>query len=155
MDCIAEAMQQKVDLFHRLPQSIRREVVFVTTTKRVEYHGHGTEEWHGESVGGNVFLESAPPDANRGGRAWRGYSRSHSGPVTGVVERIGKIPVRVNRDVPGFIENRLLYTLWQEAINLVQRGIVSPEDIGRVSHLTFGLRLPGRGPLENMDLVSI
>ena len=75
--------------------------------------------------------------------------------VTGVVERIGKIPVRVNRDVPGFIGNRLLYALCRETINLVQRGIVSPEDIDGVSHLTFGLRLPGVGPLGNMYLVSI
>jgi 3-hydroxybutyryl-CoA dehydrogenase len=61
----------------------------------------------------------------------------------------------VNQDVPGFIGNRLLHALWREAINLVQRGIASPEDIDRVARLTFGLRLPAVGPLENMDLVGL
>ena len=75
--------------------------------------------------------------------------------VTEMIQSIGKIPVRVNQDVPGFIGNRLLHALWREAIYLVQEGIASPEDIDRVARLTFGLRMPSVGPLENMDLVGL
>jgi 3-hydroxybutyryl-CoA dehydrogenase len=75
--------------------------------------------------------------------------------VVDVVRSIGKIPVKVNRDVPGFIGNRLLHAMWREAINLVERGIASPTDIDRVARLTFGLRLAAVGPLENMDLVGL
>ena len=57
--------------------------------------------------------------------------------------------------MPGFIGNRLLHALWREAIHLVERGIASPEDIDRVARLTFGLRMPAVGPLENMDLVGL
>ena len=38
---------------------------------------------------------------------------------------------------------------------LVQRGIASPADVDRVARLTFGLRLPVMGPLENIDLVGL
>jgi 3-hydroxybutyryl-CoA dehydrogenase len=37
----------------------------------------------------------------------------------------------------------------------VDRGIASPEDVDRVARLTFGLRLPVMGPLENMDVVGL
>jgi 3-hydroxybutyryl-CoA dehydrogenase len=75
--------------------------------------------------------------------------------VCQLVESIGKRPVRVNRDVPGFIGNRLLHALWREAISLVEKGIATPEDVDLVARLTFGLRMPVVGPLENMDLVGL
>ena len=68
---------------------------------------------------------------------------------------IGKQPVRVNADVPGFIGNRLLHAMWREAIEIVDQGIASAEDVDRVAEMTFGLRLPAVGPLENMDLVGL
>jgi 3-hydroxybutyryl-CoA dehydrogenase len=68
---------------------------------------------------------------------------------------IGKQPVRVNIDAPGFIGNRMLHALWREAIDIVDRGIASPEDVDTVAKMTFGLRLPVVGPLENMDLVGL
>ena len=61
----------------------------------------------------------------------------------------------MNRDVPGFIGNRLLHALWREAISLGDKVIATPEDIDLVARLTFGLRLPVMGPLENMDLVGL
>jgi 3-hydroxybutyryl-CoA dehydrogenase len=75
--------------------------------------------------------------------------------VCQLIESIGKTPIRVHRDVPGFIGNRLLHALWREAISLVEKGIAEPEDVDLVSRLTFGLRLPVVGPLENMDLVGL
>jgi 3-hydroxybutyryl-CoA dehydrogenase len=75
--------------------------------------------------------------------------------VCQLIESIGKTPVRVNRDVPGFIGNRLLHALWREAISLIEKGIASPADVDLVARLTFGLRLPVVGPLENMDLVGL
>jgi 3-hydroxybutyryl-CoA dehydrogenase len=65
------------------------------------------------------------------------------------------LPVRVNADVPGFIGNRLLHAMWREAIEIVGQGIASAEDVDRVAKMTFGLRLPVVGPLENMDIVGL
>jgi len=68
---------------------------------------------------------------------------------------IGKLPVRVNADVPGFIGNRLLHAMWREAIEIVDQGVASAEDVDRVVKMTFGLRAPVVGPFENMDLVGL
>ena len=67
---------------------------------------------------------------------------------------IGKIPIRC-KDVPGFIGNRLMHAMWREALALVDAGVCSAEDIDRVVKLTFALRLPALGPMENMDLVGL
>jgi 3-hydroxybutyryl-CoA dehydrogenase len=42
-----------------------------------------------------------------------------------------------------------------EAISLVEKGIATPEDVDLVARLTFGLRMPVVGPLENMDLADL
>ena len=67
---------------------------------------------------------------------------------------IGKIPIRC-KDVPGFVGNRLMHAMWREALALVDAGVCSAEDIDRVVKLTFALRLPVLGPMENMDLVGL
>ncbi len=71
-----------------------------------------------------------------------------------VLERIGKRPVRVEKDVPGFIGNRLQHALWREAIGLVENGVCDAETVDTVVKESFGRRLAVLGPLENADLVG-
>lgn len=66
----------------------------------------------------------------------------------------GKTPVRVEKDVPGFIGNRLQHALWREAVSLVERGICDAESVDTVVKSCFGRRLAVLGPLENADLVG-
>ncbi|MCX7173885.1 MAG: 3-hydroxyacyl-CoA dehydrogenase family protein [Proteobacteria bacterium] len=67
---------------------------------------------------------------------------------------VGKTAVRVDKDVPGFIGNRLQHALWREAISLVEHGICSAEAVDAVVKASFGRRLAVLGPLENADLVG-
>ena len=67
----------------------------------------------------------------------------------------GKKPVMVEKDVPGFIGNRLQHALWREAISLVENGICTAEAVDDVVKASFGRRLAVLGPLENADLVGI
>ena len=75
--------------------------------------------------------------------------------VIELMEKVGKKPVRVLKDIPGFLGNRLQHALWREAISLVEKGIAAPEDIDRVVKYGFGLRLPFIGPLETADLAGL
>ena len=67
---------------------------------------------------------------------------------------IGKTPVHVKKDVPGFVGNRLQHALWRECIALVQDGICDAETVDTVIKASFGRRLAVLGPLENADLVG-
>ena len=67
---------------------------------------------------------------------------------------VGKTPVHVKKDVPGFVGNRLQHALWREAIALVEQGICDAETVDTVIKAAFGRRLAVLGPLENADLVG-
>lgn len=75
--------------------------------------------------------------------------------VMTLLGRLGKTPVRVRRDGPGFIGNRLQHALWREAIALVADGICDAETVDLVARNTVGLRLARLGPLENADYVGL
>jgi len=68
---------------------------------------------------------------------------------------VGKTPVHVRRDVPGFVGNRLQHALWREAIAIVAAGICDAETVDTVVKQSFGRRLAVLGPLENADLVGL
>lgn len=74
--------------------------------------------------------------------------------MMGLLTSIGKTPVHVRKDVPGFIGNRLQHALWREAIALVQSGVCEAETVDAVVKASFGRRLAVLGPLENADLVG-
>ncbi len=71
-----------------------------------------------------------------------------------LMKRVGKEPVRVLKDIPGFLGNRLQLALFREALSLFEQGIASPEDIDRVVKYSFGSRFPFIGPFETMDLAG-
>ncbi len=66
----------------------------------------------------------------------------------------GKTPVRVMKDVAGFVGNRLQHALWREAIALVAEGICDARTVDTVIKASFGRRLAVLGPLENSDLIG-
>jgi 3-hydroxybutyryl-CoA dehydrogenase len=72
-----------------------------------------------------------------------------------LLRRIGKKPVHVKRDVPGFVGNRLQHALWREAIALVDAGVCDAATVDEVIKNSFGIRLPVLAPLENADLVGL
>jgi len=64
---------------------------------------------------------------------------------------IGKKPVRILKEVPGFLGNRLQFALFREALSCLREGVASAEDIDLAVKGTFGFRLPTIGPLETSD----
>ena len=72
-----------------------------------------------------------------------------------LMEKAGKVPVRVLKDVPGFLGNRLQHAMWREAMSLREKNIASAEDIDKVVKYGFGARMPFIGPLETADLAGL
>ena len=64
---------------------------------------------------------------------------------------IGKKPVRILKEVPGFLGNRLQFALYREALACLRDGIATAEDIDLAVKGTFGFRLPTIGPIETSD----
>lgn len=69
--------------------------------------------------------------------------------------RLGKKPVRVNKDIPGFLGNRLQAAIMREALALVDGGYATPEDIDAVVKYSFGFRYVAAGPLMQKDISGL
>lgn len=65
---------------------------------------------------------------------------------------IGKEPVRVNKDVPGFIANRIQLAILRESLYLVENGVGDFEDIDRCMKYGLGFRYACLGPFEVCDM---
>jgi 3-hydroxybutyryl-CoA dehydrogenase len=72
-----------------------------------------------------------------------------------LLARVGKHPVHVHKDVPGFVGNRLQHALWREAFAIIDEGICDPATVDEVIRNGFGLRLPILGPVETADMVGL
>jgi 3-hydroxyacyl-CoA dehydrogenase len=70
------------------------------------------------------------------------------------MERMGKSPVVLRREVPGYIINRLQAALLREAIDLVDKGIASPEEVDKAFCRGTGLRDPIVGPFLRMHIAG-
>jgi 3-hydroxybutyryl-CoA dehydrogenase len=71
------------------------------------------------------------------------------------MEELGKAPVVVQRDTPGFIVNRLQYALLREAYALVDADVCSFADVDRAVTHGLGARWAAIGPFETMDLAGL
>jgi 3-hydroxybutyryl-CoA dehydrogenase len=74
--------------------------------------------------------------------------------VVQLLERVGKRPVVLQKEVPGFIGNRLQMALFREALYLVEQGVASPEDVDTVVKTGFGRRYAAAGPFEIWGLAG-
>jgi 3-hydroxyacyl-CoA dehydrogenase len=72
-----------------------------------------------------------------------------------LVRRMGKRPIRVRHDVPGFVGNRLQFAVVREALHLLAEGIASAEDIDTAMTAGPGLRYGLLGPLRTADLAGL
>ena len=69
-----------------------------------------------------------------------------------LLTEMNKKPILINKEVPGFIGNRLQYALFREAQSLLDEGVATKEDIDAAVTYSIGRRLPITGPLMTADM---
>lgn len=72
-----------------------------------------------------------------------------------ILQALGKVPVNVKKDVPGFLANRLQHALAREAFSLIDEGFASPEDVDAAVRYGFGFRFLAAGPVLQKDISGI
>jgi 3-hydroxybutyryl-CoA dehydrogenase len=68
------------------------------------------------------------------------------------LSELGKLTINLNRDVTGMLVNRVQHAMMREAFNMIDRGIVSAEDIDAAVRFGFGFRYMACGPVRQRDL---
>lgn len=155
-DFVIEAVLEDLDLkkrvFSELDRLCRPEVIFTSNTSSMSITEIAAATGRPQRVAGMHFFNPAP--LMKLVEVIRGF---HTGDetietVTALTRKMGKEPVQVRKDSPGFIVNRVLMAHVIEAIRLVEEGVASMEDVDRAVKL--GLNYP-MGPFELMDLTGI
>jgi 3-hydroxybutyryl-CoA dehydrogenase len=72
--------------------------------------------------------------------------------VCELYRRVGKKPVLVRKDIPGFLANRIQHALMREALSLIDRGIASPADVDTAVRYSFGFRYAAAGPVLQKEI---
>jgi 3-hydroxybutyryl-CoA dehydrogenase/5-formyl-3-hydroxy-2-methylpyridine 4-carboxylate dehydrogenase len=75
--------------------------------------------------------------------------------MTAIVKRVGHLPVLVKKDVPGFVENRVLYSIMRECVDLVEQGVIEPEALDTCVSWGIGYKLAVVGPMALLDMAGL
>ena len=74
--------------------------------------------------------------------------------ICGLLEKLHRKVVVLNKSVPGFLVNRLAQALFRESIYLIEQGVTTAEDIDRAVKYAVGMRYASIGLLEYYDAVG-
>lgn len=72
-----------------------------------------------------------------------------------LIKGIGLLPVVVKKDVPGFVENRVLYALLRECVDLVEQGVIDAEGLDTCVSWGIGYKLSVVGPMALLDMAGL
>jgi 3-hydroxybutyryl-CoA dehydrogenase len=157
--CVIEAVSEKLDLKQRLFQELDGicppDTILATNTSVISITEIAAKAVRRDRIVGTHFWN--PPYLIPLVEVIRGEETSPQVVelTVDLLRSVGKHPVKVKKDVPGFVGNRLQHALWREAISIVEKGIADPATVDDVIKKGFGIRLPVLGPLENADMVGL
>jgi len=152
IEAVFEDLDLKKSLFKELDRLTRPEVILTSNTSSMSITEIAMATQRPKKVAGMHFFNPAP--LMKLVEVIRCFHTSDETvqTVMDVARKMGKEPVEVKKDTPGFIVNRLMMPHMIEAIRMVEEGIASIEDIDKAVKL--GLNYP-MGPFELMDLTGV
>jgi 3-hydroxyacyl-CoA dehydrogenase len=150
-ESIREDLDDKRELFGRLDALVSPDAILATNTSGLSITAIGDATRRRERVVGAHWWN--PPHIVPLVEVVKGeHTRMETCEAArALLERLGKTPVLVLKDIPGFLANRIQVAAQREAVYLLERGAASAEDIDTAFKASFGLRSPVLGPLESMD----
>jgi len=155
IEAVTENLDLKQKVFQDLDQLCPQETILATNTSVFSITEIASEARRRERILGTHFWN--PPYIIPLVEIVKGRETSEEAVETTyqLLKNAGKHPVKVMKDIPGFVGNRLQHALWREAISIVENGIAEPATVDEVIKEGFGIRLPVLGPLENADMVGL
>ena len=154
IEAVFENLELKQKIFQDLDSLCLEETILATNTSVISITEIAEKSKHRERIVGTHFWN--PPYLIPLVEVIRGKDTADwaMDKTYDLLKEIGKHPVLVNKDVPGFVGNRLQHALWREAISIVEQGIADAATVDECIKYGFGLRLPVLGPMETADMVG-
>jgi len=152
IEAVFENLDLKREIFEKVDALSMPETLMASNTSSIPITEIAIATKRPERVLGLHFFSPVP--MMQAVEVIRGQSTSEDTMLKGkgFVVRIGKEPIMVNRDVAGFVINRLNFPSSMEAMRLVEEGITTVEDIDKGVKLALGRRM---GIFETSDMVGL
>jgi len=152
LEAVFESLDVKRDVFQTLDGVVRPESVMASNTSAISISDLASFTKRPAKFMGIHFFSPVPmmPAVE----VIRGHATSDETFAAGVtfVRQLGKEPILVQRDVPGFVINRINFRASLEAMRLVEEGVATVEDIDKGLRLASGRKM---GVFETGDLVGL
>ncbi len=151
IEAITENYELKAKLFAELDQICREEIIFATNTSSISITKLANNTKRAEKFIGMHFFNPVP--VMKLVEVVKGIATSEETTQTTIklAKELEKIPIEVN-DYPGFVSNRILMPMINEAIFAYMEGVATAEAIDSVMKL--GMNHP-MGPLELADFIGL
>jgi 3-hydroxybutyryl-CoA dehydrogenase len=151
VEAVTEDLAVKLDIFRKLDQIVRTDVILASNTSSISITKLGAATSRPDRFIGMHFMNPVP--VMKLVEIIRGIATSDSTHMATrqLAEGMGKTPVTVN-DSPGFISNRVLLPMINEAIFALHEGVATAEAIDQIMKL--GMNHP-MGPLELADFIGL
>jgi 3-hydroxybutyryl-CoA dehydrogenase len=151
VEAASEQFEIKKKIFEEMDGICRPEVIFGSNTSSISITRLAAQTRRADKVIGMHFMNPVPMMALI--EIIRGIATSDETYATtkALSEKLGKVPCEVN-DYPGFVSNRVLMPMINEAVYCVMEGVGQPEAIDTVMKL--GMNHP-MGPLALADLIGL
>ncbi len=155
IECLSENLELKQQFFLDMDKICPPETILATNTSVMSITEIASKASRRERIVGTHFWN--PPYMIPLVEVTKGNDTSDEVMETTfqVMKDAGKYPVKVMKDVPGFIANRLQHALWREAISIVENGIADAATVDDALKMGFAIRLPVLAPLETADMVGL
>jgi len=152
IEAVFENQDLKKEIFEKMDSLSRPEALIASNTSSIPITELAVATKRRERVLGLHFFSPVP--MMQAVEVIRGQSTSEKTMVQGkqFVIRIGKEPIMVNRDVAGFVINRINFPSTMEAMRLVEEGVTTVEDIDKGLKLASGRKM---GIFETGDMVGL
>ncbi len=151
VEAVSERLPLKMQIFEALDGGCRPEVILASNTSSLSITRIAASTRRPERVIGMHFMNPVPVMNLVEVIPGQATSRPVTDDTVSLAMKLGKTPV-LSQDLPGFISNRILMPMINEAIFALYEGLGSRDDIDTV--MTLGMRHP-MGPLALADFIGL
>ena len=155
VEAVREDLPTKKDLFRRLEDLVSDETILASNTSTFPMtemarglgHPQRTLVTHWFNPPHIIPLVEVVPG--------RETSEETVGRAMDLLKRNGKLAIRLHKEVPGFLVNRIQAAVFREIWDLVEQGVATPEQVDQAVSSSMGLRLAAAGPFEIADFAGL
>jgi len=154
-EAIVERSEDKRELFNKLDKLCLPHTIIVSNTSSLVLSDFGADVKRQDKIAITHYF--APPHIVPGVEVAKGPGTSDEtfNITYDLMKKIRKIPIRVLKELPGYLLNRIQGAMSREANRLWAEGVATAEDIELGVKSTFGFRMPHEGPMMHYDLAGI